>query len=100
MCPTHDTMDDLDKYSKLFMALIREQAQIIGMMKALELASEAGLAMTPDGEIISCEKDPTLVLLRLIKSFTQSGRLETLPACIPLLNELRRLHEEINLAID
>ena len=88
-------MDELNRYSELFAALIREQAKVVGMPNALDQAHEAGLRVNDDGEIISIEPNPTVVLLRLLKCFMKSGNLETLSNCQPLLSELERLTAEI-----
>ena len=87
-------MTDVEKYLSLFEDAIKEQARVVGEKTALEQARKAGLGVSPTGHIVSCVGNPALVLLRLVKSFTEGGNLEALARCTPLINELERIQLE------
>ncbi|MFZ5981727.1 MAG: hypothetical protein ACOYVF_13975 [Candidatus Zixiibacteriota bacterium] len=84
----------VEKYLKLFEEVINEQSKVIGRDKALSQAKKAGLSVSPSGHIVSCFGNPQLVLLRLIKYYTEGHNLEALIKCTPLIIELERLQEE------
>lgn len=88
----------VEKYLELFENVIDRQSKVIGRDKALCQAKKAGLSVSPDGHIVSCVGNPQLVLLRLIKCFTEGNNLEALTMCMPLINELERLQEEFEKA--
>ena len=76
----------METYLKLFEQVIREQAEHMGADTAYAQAKRAGLGVSRDGRIVSCTGNPQLVLLRLLKSFTETGSMAALTACAPLLN--------------
>lgn len=84
-------MTDVEKYLFLFEDAIREQAKVVGEKTALEQARKAGLGVSPAGHIVSCVGNPALVLLRLVRNFTEGGNLEALARCTPLINELEKI---------
>jgi hypothetical protein len=43
--------------------------------------------------VLGFSEDPQLVLLRLIKHFTASGRMPALEACTPLISEILRRYD-------
>jgi hypothetical protein len=71
-----------------FEEAINEQAKLVGVETAHAQAKKAGLGVSYDGKIVSCAGDPTLVLLRLIKHFTEGGNILALSKCTPLINEM------------
>ena len=86
----------METYLSLFEEVIREQACHFGEEKAFALAKDAGLGVSKDGHIVSCTGNPQVVLLRLMKSFTEQGSMASLVACTPLINEIVKnwAHEE------
>ena len=84
-----------EKYLKLFEDVIMKQIEQIGREKALIQAKKAGLSISPEGHIVSCVGNPQLVLLRLIRYFTEDNNLAALTCCTPLINELEKLQEEL-----
>lgn len=73
---------------KRFEEAIAEQVKVVGIETAHAQATNAGLAVSSEGKIVSCADDPTLVLLRLIKNFTEGGNVIALAKCTPLINEM------------
>jgi len=88
----------VERYLKLFEDVISKQSKIIGWDKALSQAKKAGLSVSPDGHIVSCVGNPNLVLLRLIRYYTENHNLEALSMCMPLINELEKIQEEFEKA--
>lgn len=80
----------METYLRLFEEAVRKQAALVGPTKALEQAKRAGLGVSRNGQIISCVGDPQLILLRLIRFFTEHGNLMALEQCTPLIDELER----------
>jgi len=87
-------MTDVETYLSLFEDAIKEQARVVGEKTALEQARKAGLGVSPAGHIVSCVGNPALVLLRLVRNFTEGGNLEALTQCTPLINEIERIQLE------
>ena len=85
----------VEKYLNLFENVINKQAEVVGKDKAISLAKKAGLSISPEGKIVSCVGNPQLVLLRLIRHFTKDQNFAALTHCMPLINELERLQEEL-----
>ena len=85
----------VEVYLELFETVITKQAELVGQDKALTQAKKAGLGISPEGHVISCDDNPQLVLLRLIRYFTEGANLEALNQCMPLINELEKLQETI-----
>jgi hypothetical protein len=81
----------VERYLELFEDVIARQAELVGRDKALTQAKKAGLGVSPEGHIISCVDNPQLVLLRLIRHFTEDHNLEALSQCMPLINEIEIL---------
>jgi len=83
----------VEKYLDLFENVIAKQAELVGLDKALTQAKKAGLGVSPEGHIVSCVDNPHLVLLRLVRYFTEGNNLEALNQCMPLINEMEKLQE-------
>lgn len=60
----------------------------MGEERAHNQAKKAGLGISSDGHIVSCSGNPKLVLLRLIRYFTDEGSLMALGACAPLIEQM------------
>jgi len=73
---------------KLFEEAIAEQVKLGGVETAHAQATNAGLNVSSNGKVVRCDDDPTLVLLRLIKNFTEGGNILALSKCTPLINEM------------
>jgi len=78
----------MEAYLNLFEEVIRSQADTVGLEVALAQAKKAGLGVSREGHIVSCAGNPQLVLLRLIRSFTEGGNVASLMACRPLIDEI------------
>ncbi len=88
----------METYLNLFEQAIRTQAEMIGEKRALDQARRAGLGVSSAGRIVSCAGNPELVLLRLIRCFTEDGNLKALHACSPLIAKMTELSAELELA--
>ncbi len=88
----------METYLSLFEQAIRTQADMIGEKRALDQARKAGLGVSSAGHIVSCAGNPELVLLRLIRCFTEDGNLKALHACSPLIAKMTELSAELELA--
>jgi hypothetical protein len=98
--PKSDTdWRNMESYLTLFEEAIRIQAEMIGEERALEQARKAGLGVSKSGRIVSCAGNPPLVLLRLIRHFTEDGNLRALHACSPLIVKLTELSTEMESAV-
>lgn len=86
-------MRTTEEYLRLFEEAIESQARVIGRQDALTQAKRAGLGVSRDGHIISCVGNPALVLVRLVKYFTQGGNLEALAELMPIINEIETIQE-------
>ena len=84
----------MEKYLILFEEAVRTQAAVVGAEKAREQARLAGLGISPSGNIVSCAGNPMVVLLKLVKSFTQDGNMAALMACQPLIEKLTEWQAE------
>lgn len=78
----------IEKLLKSFEMAITEQAKLVGVETAHAQAKKAGLGVSSEGKIVSCSGNPTIVLLRLIKYFTEGGNIIALTKCTPLINEM------------
>lgn len=78
----------MEKYLKLFENAIKKQAELVGEETAFHQAKKAGLGVSPEGHIVSCTGNPQVVLLRLIKNFTEGANFPALVECMPLINHL------------
>ncbi|RKX25197.1 MAG: hypothetical protein DRP45_06490 [Candidatus Zixiibacteriota bacterium] len=85
----------MESYIYLFEKAIMVQAETVGQEKAYSQAKKAGLNVSPKGTISSCTGHPTLVLLRLIRSFTEDGNLAALEACAPLIEKMSEIPVEL-----
>ena len=54
------------------------------------------MIVSSEGHIVSCTGNPLVVLLRLIKFFTENGNLAALDACGPLINKLTEATAELD----
>lgn len=84
----------MERFLILFEEAVRTQAEAIGAEKAREQARLAGLGISPAGNIVSCTGNPMVVLLKLVKSFTQDGNMAALMACEPLIEKLTEWQNE------
>ena len=84
-------MKTTEEYLNLFEETINNQAKLVGKKKALAEAKRAGLGVSKDGHIISCVGNPALVLVRLVKFFTEGGNLAALAELMPLINEIEEI---------
>ena len=78
----------METYLSLFEEVIQEQAARMGSEVAYAQAKKAGLGVSREGRIVSCTGNPQLVLLRLIKCYTEGGSMQALMACMPLINRM------------
>ncbi len=78
----------METYLQLFEEVIEEQAAHMGPEVAYAQARKAGLGVSREGRIVSCTGNPQLVLLRLIKCYTEGGSMPALMACMPLINHM------------
>ena len=83
----------METYLYLFEQVIQEQIRHLGKETALNQANKAGLIISGDGHIVSCTGNPQLVLLRLIRHYTDIGNLYAIEACKPLIDEMLNLSE-------
>ena len=86
----------MEEYLTLFEDAIKEQSKLVGEKKAWAQAKKAGLSVSKAGRIVSCIGNPIVVLLRLIKSFTEDGNLAALHAAKPLIERLSEMQEELS----
>jgi hypothetical protein len=84
----------MEQYLSLFEEAIRIQSTEVGETLALAQAKRAGLSVSPSGHIVACTGNPALVLLRLIKTFTEDGNLNALKAIAPLIEKMSELQDE------
>ena len=87
----------METYLNLFEKTIRRQADLVGKDIAYEQAKRAGLGLSPDGHVISCTGNPQLVLLRLIRRISESGNMQALALCSPLIKEILK---DIDVEVD
>ncbi|MFH1374866.1 MAG: hypothetical protein ABII79_13855 [bacterium] len=80
----------MEKYLKLFEQAIKKQAELVGEKAAFRQAKKAGLGVSPEGHIVSCTGNPQVVLLRLIRNFTEGANFPALVECMPLINHILR----------
>jgi hypothetical protein len=85
----------MESYLILFEQAIDKQAELMGEKIAHQQARQAGLIVSDEGHIVSCSGNPIVVLLRLIKSFTQNCNLAALDACAPLISKLTKATAEM-----
>lgn len=90
----------MESYLVLFERAIEAQATHVGSTKAREQAKKAGLTVSSDGHIVCCTGNPMVVLLRLVRNFTEDGNLQALAACAPLISKLTELPAEIEKAYE
>ncbi len=86
-------MKTTEEYLRLFEEAIDKQANVVGRRKALVQAKRAGLGVSREGHIISCVGNPALVLIRLVKYFTEGGNLEAMAELMPLIDEIDDIQE-------
>jgi hypothetical protein len=84
----------MEDYLSLFEEAIKIQSEQVGESQALAQAKRAGLSVSASGHIVSCTGNPALVLLRLIRTFTEDGNLNALKAIGPLIEKISELQEE------
>ncbi len=85
----------MENYLTLFEQAIDKQAELVGTEKAHRQAKRAGLTVSNKGRIVSCTGNPLVVLLRLIRFFTEDDSLAALDACGPLIARLTDISTEL-----
>lgn len=90
----------MESYLTLFEQAIEAQAHQVGYDKAREQAKKAGLTVSSEGHIVCCTGNPMVVLLRLVRNFTEDGNLMALGACAPLIAKLTELPADIEKAYE
>jgi hypothetical protein len=88
----------MENYLTLFESAVSKQAELVGEDKAWTQAKKAGLTISYEGHIVACTGNPMVVLLRLIRSFTEDGNLAALDACSPLIQRLTEISAELEKA--
>ena len=78
----------MENYLALFENAVNKQSEIVGEEKARAQAKKAGLTVSKAGHIVACTGNPMIVLLKLIRSFTEDGSLPALDACSPLISKM------------
>jgi len=84
----------MEIYLNLFENVIREQAEYMGNKEAFARAKQAGLGVSKEGHIVSCTGNPQLVLLRLIRCYSEGANILSLATCAPLIDELLKNQPE------
>ncbi len=87
-----------EKYLEMFEDTIRKQAELMGPETAIRQAKKAGLGVSEKGRIISCSGHPAIVLLRLIRMFTEDGNLAALQQCTGLIKEMEKMADSLRAA--
>jgi hypothetical protein len=85
----------MEKYLALFESAVNKQTELVGAEKARLQAKKAGLTVSKAGHIVACTGNPMIVLLKLIKSFTEDGSLSALDACSPLISKMIDIPAEL-----
>ncbi len=83
----------IEHYLDLFEQAVTQQAELVGKEKAVKQAKKAGLGISKAGKVVSIVGNPALVLLRLIKFFTDNNNVAALATCSPLIAEIDRMQE-------
>ena len=84
-----------EKYLEMFEDAIRKQAELMGPETAIRQAKKAGLGVSEKGHIVSCTGHPEIVLLRLIRMFTEDGSLAALQQCTGLIREMEKMADSL-----
>lgn len=85
----------MEEYLTLFENAIRVQGEMVGEDEAIAQAKKAGLTVSPNGHIVACAGNPKIVLLKLIKFFTENGSLLALSAAAPLIEKMAKIGDEL-----
>jgi hypothetical protein len=85
----------MENYLALFENAVNKQTEIVGAEKARLQAKKAGLTVSKAGHIVACTGNPMIVLLKLIRSFTEDGSLPALGACDPLISKMTDIPAEL-----
>lgn len=85
----------MENYLALFEDAVDRQTEIVGAEKARLQAKKAGLTVSQSGHVVACTGNPMIVLLRLIRSFTEDGSLPALEACGPLISKMIEIPAEL-----
>jgi hypothetical protein len=81
-------------YLSLFEQAVRQHAQRVGRETAFDQARRAGLKISEDGCVLGYTGNPQVVLLRLVRFFTEDGCTASLDVCETLLDEILRKYPE------
>jgi hypothetical protein len=93
--PKVEKTPEMEAYLVLFEDAVNAQAEVVGSQTARQQAKKAGLTVSGEGHVVACTGNPMVVLLRLIRSFTEAGSLAALDACAPLISKLTELPAEL-----
>jgi hypothetical protein len=85
----------MENYLVLFEDAVNRQSELVGAEKARLQAKKAGLTVSKNGRIVACTGNPMVVLLKLIRLFTEDGSLPALDACSPLINKMVDIPAEL-----
>ena len=85
----------MENYLILFEDAVTKQVELVGERRAHAQAKRAGLTVSHEGHIVACAGNPMVVLLKLIRSFTEDGNLAALDACGPLIRQLTEISAEL-----
>jgi hypothetical protein len=81
-------------YLNLFEQAVKQHALRVGEETAFAQARKAGLIMSDDGHIVRCTGKPKVVLLRLVRFFSEDGDLSSLDVCESLIGEMLRKYTD------
>ena len=80
-----------EEYLDMFEEAINAQIDLVGQEKAHDQARRAGLTVSAEGHISSCTGHPMVVLLRLVRIFTEDNNMKALEKCMPLINKMEQI---------
>jgi hypothetical protein len=81
-------------YLNLFEQAVKQHASRVGEEAAFAQARKAGLKISDDGHVVSYVRKPQVVLLRLVRFFTEDGDLASLDVCETLIGEMVRKYTD------
>ena len=81
-------------YLNLFERAIKRHAERVGEEAAYAQARKAGLTISDDGHIVSYNGKPQVVLLRLVRFFTEDVNRASLDVCESLIDEILRKYTD------
>ncbi|MFQ6008133.1 MAG: hypothetical protein ACE5K8_04190 [Candidatus Zixiibacteriota bacterium] len=81
-------------YLNIFEQAVHKHASRVGEKVAFEQARKAGLKISDDGHIVNYTGNPQVVLLRLVRFFTEDGCTASLDVCESLIDEILRKYTD------